>query len=110
MTMNYIAIPGLRNTKKINADKVIDIVAMYFRTDAASIKKKNRKRELVTARHFCFFFLRKNTNLSLKTIGEQFTQDHTTVINGVQKIQGFLDIEDQETVNNYHEINAMLNS
>jgi len=108
--MNYIAIPGLINPKKINADKVIKAISIHFDLEMDLIKSKWRKRELVTARHFCFFFLRKNTNLSLKSIGDQFRQDHTTVINGVNKIQGFLDIKDQETVNNYHEINAMLNS
>lgn len=53
-----------------------------------NIGEKIRKREVVAARQVAMFFLRKYTDLSLKSIGVIFNgRDHTTVIHSCQTVK-----------------------
>jgi len=109
--MNYMIVPGLKSRYILRKEKIINAVSAHFDIQNIDLlKQKNRKRELVTARHFCYHFLRKNTCMSLVSISNYFQQDHTTVLHGVQKIQGFIDIKDEDTLVHISTINGMLNN
>ena len=95
---NAYCIPGLPQFRKINEDDIIKAVCTYFFFTKEELIKRNRLRERVFARHIAVFFLRNELNFSLSTIGKIFNQDHTTVIHSINKIKGFIDIQDYITI------------
>jgi len=63
------------------AEKILDVVADHFKMTRDVIKGKSRKKELVFARMMAMTLMTEYTSLSLKAIGEQFSnRDHSTVI------------------------------
>ena len=104
-----MVIPGLINQQEINSDRIIDIICKYYDTNIEQLKKRNRKREIVTVRRMCIYFLKKNTHSTLKSIGDIFGQDHTTVIHSLDTIQDFIDIKDAATIRDIRIINSTLN-
>ena len=81
--MNYYTIPGIAKNRPIEKEFIIEVICEVCNTNMEMLKKRNRKRELVMARHFICYFLRKRTSLSLKSIG-----------NGIDTIRNLLCIED----------------
>lgn len=70
--------PGGRSDLKRIVDLVIDNNG--FGITEADLLKKCRKREMVQLRQVSIWAMTKMTGASLKTIGEYFNRDHTTVI------------------------------
>lgn len=59
------------------------------------IKSKSRIRELVLARHICYFIAYKEECRSFTVIGKEIgDRDHTTVIHGVNKIMDYAKTKD----------------
>ncbi len=92
--MNYYIIPGIVRKTPIKMEHILEAVCEVCNTSMDELKRRNRKRELVMARHFICYFLRKETGLSLKSIGNLFGHDHTTVIHGVNTITNLLCVKD----------------
>jgi len=92
--MNYIAMPGLVRDRSIystvtskDACQVLDVITSHFQIPFEELIKKCRKRNIVIARQFAYYFLRKRTLLTLKEIADIFGgQDHTTCIHGITTI------------------------
>jgi chromosomal replication initiator protein len=71
-------------TDKAKSEIIISTVASYMGLPAENMKKRSRKREIVTARFYAIYFLRKHTCLSLIEIGSLFGRlDHSSVLNAV---------------------------
>lgn len=110
ISISPYVIPGLKRTDMITMNRIISIIQCYFRVELEDLFEKSRLREAVTKRHICFYFIRKNTSASLKDIAKKFNQDHTTVMNGIVKIQGLIDIKEDETLQHVQSIERILNS
>jgi len=108
--MNYVAIPGLKNPAQINTDDIVNKVCGYYGYDPTDVKKKCRKREMVTTRRMCIYFLKKRTSMTLKAIADIFEQDHTSVIHALETQQDFIYIKDEPTIDAIRQINSLLNS
>ena len=99
--MTYQSAPGIpKNTPSFkSANKIIETVAIYYNVcpffRADTIKKRNRKREIVLARQTAMLLIRKQTPLSLKSIGELFGKDHTTVIHSIQTLKDLMSVDNQ---------------
>lgn len=61
-------------------------VARYFYIDVKALKSVSRKKNLVVARHIAMYIARER-GYSFPEIGCAFKRDHSTVINGVRKIE-----------------------
>jgi|SRR5210317_170250 len=59
----------------------------YFRI---KINKQTRKREFVEARAFYYRFARMYTKASMASIGELVGKDHACVINGLNRLDGWM--------------------
>lgn len=60
-----------------------------------AIESKSRKREKVLARMVAMTYIRKNTSLSLSSIGELFgNKNHASVLHSIRKFDDLLDIND----------------
>lgn len=108
--MSPYIVPGLKfkQIKVLNANNIIQSVCDCFNLSFNDIQKKYRGRDLITARHLCYYFLRKYTDNTLKEIGCYFNHDHTTVIHGRNKIDGYIKIKDSITLSNIYKIEGLL--
>ncbi|MDO4549131.1 MAG: chromosomal replication initiator protein DnaA [Clostridia bacterium] len=80
-------IGGARAAKAITPEKIIQIVADYYRIDKDDMLSSKRNREIAMPRQVAMYMMRELTTMSTTRIGEAFGgRDHTTVMHGVDKI------------------------
>lgn len=97
--LNYMCVPGIKDEYRkqcapvITPERIITMVCDHFNLNPEHIKTKRRVKEHVHARHVIFYFLRKHTKMTLKTAGELFNRDHTTVIHGLENLSDIMDTE-----------------
>ncbi|MGM9873558.1 MAG: chromosomal replication initiator protein DnaA [Bacilli bacterium] len=87
------AVSSLTGSKSISTElseqKIIDVVSDYYNLTPSQLVGKNRNNQIATARHIAMYLIRDMIpDESLKKIGTIFGgRDHTTVMNGVQKVE-----------------------
>lgn len=75
--------------KNINVNEILKAVCLYYSVKAQDIKGKRRNKELVIPRQVAMYLMKEITDMPFMTIGEFLGgRDHTTVMYGVDKIQG----------------------
>ncbi|MBC8444733.1 MAG: chromosomal replication initiator protein DnaA [Chloroflexi bacterium] len=82
---DLIAVP-----KTLDISQVIKAVAEFYRISEQEIKGRRRRKDIVRPRQVAMYLARKETQASLPEIGAALGRDHTTVIYGVEKIEGLL--------------------
>ena len=83
----------------ITPNLIINVVAEHFGVKPEDITSKKRNSEFVQPRHVVMYLCRKLTDTSLISIAKILgKKDHTTVINGVEKISA--EIERNEELKN----------
>ncbi|MFZ2835131.1 MAG: DnaA/Hda family protein [Candidatus Moraniibacteriota bacterium] len=73
--------------KKDPASDILKVVTSNFNLKEKDLFSKSRQKKTVMARQICMFFLREQTNMSLKAIGEIFNRDHATVAYAITEVQ-----------------------
>jgi len=66
---------------------IIKTVFDYFGLPIDAGIKRSRKRELVKARQYSMYFLRKYTSATLLQTGQMFGRNHATVISACNKVE-----------------------
>lgn len=98
--MNSYTFPGLEKKRPYGSGltftpkalRITEMVCNYFGYTVEKIQKLDRKRELVTARQYIFFLLRKYTGQSLDSIGKFFGgRDHTTVKYNIDTLENLME-------------------
>ena len=89
----------------LNQDKHIEnicrLVFAYFDVPLEKIKVKNRKTQLIRAKQFTAYFLRREVNrITLHEIGDVFNLDHSTSIHSINKIKALIEVDKE--YRNYH--------
>ena len=74
----------------IKIEKIIAEVARTYNVSESDILSNRRTASLVLARQVAMYIARETTEMSYKTIGENFGKDHSTVLYNVNKIEEFL--------------------
>jgi chromosomal replication initiator protein len=101
--MNYIAVPGMKSRMALNAivsyhpDKVNEIIQLVencLRVPYDKLKHRTRKREVCFARQVCMYLLSTRTHASLKTIGDLFNRDHSSVIHARELIKDLMETDE----------------
>lgn len=78
------------------ATKIIHLVSEYFRVNIDLVKGKTRKREIVEARQIAQSLILRFTSLSLKKVGEKFSnRDHSTIIHSKQTVLDLCETDKQ---------------
>jgi len=72
---------------------IIKIVFDYFGIPYETRDRKDRHRELVSARQISMFYLKQNTKLSLAQIGAMFRKDHATVLHSIKTVNNLADTD-----------------
>lgn len=67
---------------------VIDAVCRYYKVDPRALRGKARDKDIVLPRHVAMYLMRQKTRASLVDIGRELGgRDHSTVLNGCDRIQ-----------------------
>jgi len=92
--MSPYSVPGLKRREEIlkspsTINKLVTKCCQFLEVEETTLKKKCRKRELVQSRMMIMYVLYQK-GFTLKTIGDAFSKDHTTVIHAKQTIQNMM--------------------
>lgn len=89
-------------TTSVDPFLIIDTVCAYYKMTRLRLMSKSRRREVVDARKIVCKLLKEHTVLTLKSIGEFFGQDHTTVLHAIQRLIFLMETRDyiREDYNN----------
>ncbi len=76
-------------TKNVNVNEILKAVCLYYSVKIQDVKGKRRNKELVIPRHVAMYLMKEITDMPFMSIGELLGgRDHTTIMHGVDKIQG----------------------
>lgn len=76
------------NSKESLIDKIFDYTEKRYGVKREDIKSTRRTADIIAARHYAIYLIRKTTNLSQTSIAKLFNKkDHTTVINSISFIE-----------------------
>lgn len=79
---------------KINLDFVIQKACSYYNISVHDFNGKKRDKNIVSARQFVMWFLKKHTDMSLKEIGFLAgRKDHSTALHSLKKINNICEVE-----------------
>ncbi len=85
-----------RNLARSSPKEVMEIVCQYFNLKQGDIKSSSRLARLVLPRQIAMYLLRKDLGLQLESIAQFLgRKDHTTVMHGVEKIEGSVEKSDK---------------
>lgn len=83
----------------VSPEQIIIAVCDYFKITEERLKERLRKRELVLARQIAMYMMCKFCyKISLKSIGNHFGFDHTTVVHSRDTLQDLLDTDKELTI------------
>lgn len=82
-------VPETRNSsrKSITAKKIIDKTCKFYHISREEILSKSRTKDINHARQVACFLMKFELKMSFPAIGKEFSRDHTTILNGVNKIE-----------------------
>ena len=85
-------ITGIKNVAaQLSEQKVINVVADYYKLTPNELIGKTRTGQIALARHVAMYLIRINIDIPLTKIGNMFGgRDHTTVMNGILKVENML--------------------
>jgi chromosomal replication initiator protein len=93
--------------QKITPTLIINIVSEQFGISVEDIKSKKRNSPILIPRQIYEYLCRDMTDFSLEQIGALINRDHTTVINGINKITETLP-KDEELRNKVDTIRKLI--
>lgn len=80
----------------IGPPQVIDAVCRYYRVDGRALRGKARDRDIMLPRQVAMYLMREETQASLLDIGRELGgRDHSTVLHGVGKMHGEIEVNAQ---------------
>ena len=89
--LRYRTIPQLDMTDTdMMVERVLMIVSVELNIPRECILSKSRRMPERDARHISIHLIRKLTRLPLKAIGKIFKRDHSTMINSLQSVDGWI--------------------
>ena len=89
------AVSNITNIKnaaaQLSEQKIINVVSSYYNLIPGQLVGKTRTGQIALARHIAMYLIRNNIDIPLTKIGSMFGgRDHTTVMNGIMKVENML--------------------
>jgi chromosomal replication initiator protein len=86
----------LPNRTTVEPRQVVNAVARAFGVSIDQMVGRSRSREIALPRHIAMYLLRKDSNISLPQIGQEFGgRDHTTVMHACDKVSDLIERDDR---------------
>ena len=73
-------------------DLVLKLLTCFDGVSLVDLQGGSRKRPLVDARHYISYFLRIEKKWTFKKIADALGKDHASIMAGVTKVAGYLDV------------------
>jgi chromosomal replication initiator protein len=73
-------------TRHLDPRHVIEVVAAFFRTDAATLASRSRRRDVLVPRQLAMYLCRRFTDAPVSEIAHSFGRKHTAVANAEKVI------------------------
>lgn len=70
---------------KLTSSECINIASQAYNIPVWKMKSKARQSEIVEARFYAMYLIKRHTHLSLHQIGLLFNRDHSTTLNAVRR-------------------------
>ena len=84
---------------KVSVQKILNVTASYYNLSVSQITGKIKTSQIVNARHIAIYLIRNLLDVSLKQIGETFSnRDHTTIMHSINKVEEMLKTNKQTKV------------
>lgn len=71
----------------VMVERILSTVAEEYDVTTSDIMSKKKTENIANARHVAIYLVRKMTGAPLKSIGETFKRDHTTILSSCNKIE-----------------------
>ena len=68
-------------------ERIIAAVAEEYDVSTADIMSKKKTENIANARHVAIYLVKRMTGATLKSIGDTFKRDHTTVLSSCNKVE-----------------------
>ena len=92
MYMNYNA----------HVENISRLVFNYFNVPLEKIKVNNRKAQVIRAKQFTAYFLKREMyKITLEEIGKVFNRNHSTMTHSIRKINNLIEVDSEYRT--YHE-------
>lgn len=92
-------VSGNAMKSSINENKIINVVADYFKLSPNQLTGTSRTKEIATARHVAMYFIYHTLDVSLEKTGNLLGgKDHTTVMNGISKVDKALKTSEEMNI------------
>jgi chromosomal replication initiator protein len=77
-----------------HVDNVCRLVFNYFDVPLEKIKVKNRQAQIIRAKQFTAYFLKREIyKITLEEIGKVFNRNHSTMTHSIRKIKGLIEVD-----------------
>ena len=82
---------GSRRDVRVNANRVISLVARHFDVRIKSLRSANRSARITVPRQIAMYLVRRLCGLSYPEIGRLFGRHHTTALHSFRRTRGRID-------------------
>ena len=82
------------DSKVIDIDYIVSVVADYFQISVNDITSNKRSTKYVLPRQIAMYFCREYTSGPMTRVAEYFGKDHSTVSHGIEKIENEMKVDE----------------
>ncbi|MGN1095603.1 MAG: chromosomal replication initiator protein DnaA [Eubacteriales bacterium] len=86
------------------ANKIVEEISKKYYITPEDLKSKKRSKDVAMARHVAIYTIRTATGMSLKTIGQMFDRDHSTIMSSLDVVKD----EMEKDAGFEHEVNSLI--
>ena len=79
--------PMIKRRQRLRIATVVEVTALWSGLSAELLRARVRDQHVVDARHVAMWLSRQLTGQSLSGIGRYFNRDHSTVANGIRRVE-----------------------
>lgn len=87
---------------------LLNVICKYYGVHPLMVKSDNRARKYVQVRKMFSYFACNKFNIIQNDAAEVIRKERTVLVHYIKCIKGYLDINDEETVNDVERINELL--
>jgi chromosomal replication initiation ATPase DnaA len=84
------------NDEDRTVEDVVYAVCKYFKTEPAYVLVKSNKPDRVRPRQWMYLIAHKHCGLRVVSIAERFNKNHATILSGIKKLKGELEVYPEE--------------
>ncbi len=100
---------NIRQRKKVGVDEIMRTVSSHFDITVADMKGRRRTRAISEPRQIAMYLARFHTDHSYPELGRYFGgKDHTTVLAAFQKLEGLVEMGDNDFARHIEDLERVL--